>query len=40
MIFHQKMIKNREKTACFQAFLHNNFIGIVIFAGIALSVSL
>lgn len=34
MIYHQKMIKNREKIACFQAFLHNNFIGMVIFAGI------
>ena len=40
MIFHQKMIKNREKTACFQAFLHNNFIGMVIFIGIALSLTL
>lgn len=34
MIYHQKMIKNRDKTACFQAFLHNNFIGMVIFIGI------
>ena len=40
MIYHQYLIKNREKNACFRAFLHNNFIGIVIFAGIALSVSL
>ncbi len=40
MIYHQKMIKNREKTACFQAFLHNNFIGMVIFIGIALSLTL
>lgn len=38
MIFHQKLIKNREKTACFRAFLHNNFIGMVIFTGIVLSV--
>lgn len=37
MIFHQKLIKNREKSACFRAFLHNNFIGMVIFIGIALS---
>ncbi|MBT3195046.1 MAG: 4-hydroxybenzoate octaprenyltransferase [Candidatus Ruthia sp.] len=37
MIYHQKMIKNREKIACFRAFLHNNFIGMIIFAGIALS---
>ncbi|KAA0443342.1 MAG: 4-hydroxybenzoate octaprenyltransferase [Candidatus Thioglobus sp.] len=37
MLFHQKLIKNREKSACLQAFLHNNFIGIVIFIGIVLS---
>lgn len=40
MIYHQYLIKNREKTACFQAFLHNNYIGLVIFVGIALSVTL
>ena len=34
MIYHQNMIKNREKTACFRAFLHNNFIGVVVFIGI------
>jgi 4-hydroxybenzoate polyprenyltransferase len=39
MIYHQMLIKNREKTACFKAFLHNNYIGMVIFIGIALSVS-
>ncbi len=39
MIYHQKMIKNREKKACFRAFLHNNFIGLLIFAGIALSLT-
>ncbi|SMN11964.1 4-hydroxybenzoate polyprenyltransferase [uncultured Candidatus Thioglobus sp.] len=40
MIYHQNLIKNREKTACFHAFLHNNFIGLVIFLGIALSVAM
>ena len=39
MIYHQKMIKNREKQACFRAFLHNNFIGLIIFLGIALSLA-
>ncbi|SMM98708.1 4-hydroxybenzoate polyprenyltransferase [uncultured Candidatus Thioglobus sp.] len=39
MIYHQNLIKNREKTACFHAFLHNNFIGLVILLGIALSVA-
>ncbi|SMN00510.1 4-hydroxybenzoate polyprenyltransferase [uncultured Candidatus Thioglobus sp.] len=38
MIYHQNLIKNREKTACFHAFLHNNFIGLVILLGIVLSV--
>ncbi|WP_428086864.1 4-hydroxybenzoate octaprenyltransferase [Candidatus Thioglobus sp.] len=38
MIYHQLLIKNREKTACFKAFLHNNYIGMAIFIGIALSV--
>ncbi|ALE52541.1 4-hydroxybenzoate polyprenyltransferase [Candidatus Thioglobus autotrophicus] len=39
MIYHQFLIKNREKTACFQAFLYNNYIGLLIFIGIALSVN-
>lgn len=39
MIYHQFLIKNQEKTACFKAFLHNNYIGLVIFIGIALSVT-
>ena len=34
MIYHQNLIKNRDKIACFRAFLHNNFIGMVIFIGI------
>ena len=38
MVYHQKLIKNREKSACFNAFLHNNYIGLIIFCGIALSV--
>ena len=37
MIYHQFLIKNRKKKACFQAFLHNNYIGWVIFIGIVLS---
>ena len=39
MVYHQFLIKNREKTACFKAFLHNNYIGMVIFIGISLSVA-
>ncbi len=37
MVYHQYLIKNREKSACFAAFLHNNNIGMVIFIGIVLS---
>jgi 4-hydroxybenzoate polyprenyltransferase len=32
----QWLIRRRESTACFRAFLHNNWFGLVIFAGIAL----
>ncbi len=39
MIYHQILIRKREKTACFKAFLHNNYIGMVIFIGITLSVT-
>ncbi len=40
MIYHQFLIRNRNKSNCFHGFLHNNYIGMVIFAGIALSVAL
>jgi 4-hydroxybenzoate polyprenyltransferase len=39
MIYHQILIKDREKSACFKAFLHNNYIGMVIFVGIVLSLT-
>lgn len=32
----QLQIKNREKTACFKAFLDNNYVGLIIFAGLFL----
>lgn len=34
-VYQQYLIRNREKTACFNAFLNNNWFGMVIFAGIA-----
>jgi 4-hydroxybenzoate polyprenyltransferase len=32
----QWLIRDREPSACFQAFLNNNYFGMVVFAGIAL----
>ena len=34
--YQQYLIRNRERDACFRAFLHNNWVGMAIFAGIAL----
>ncbi len=34
MIYHQILIAKREKAKCFKAFLHNNWIGAVLFGGI------
>ena len=31
---HYTWIRGRERMACFKAFLHNNYVGLVIFAGI------
>lgn len=32
--YQQYLVRNRERGACFKAFLHNNWVGAVIFAGI------
>jgi 4-hydroxybenzoate polyprenyltransferase len=36
-IHQQKQIAGREREACFKAFLQNNYVGLVVFIGIALS---
>ncbi|CDG18954.1 4-hydroxybenzoate octaprenyltransferase [Xenorhabdus doucetiae] len=36
-IYQQKLITNRERSACFQAFMNNNYVGIVLFLGIFFS---
>ncbi|CAI1895927.1 4-hydroxybenzoate octaprenyltransferase [Serratia proteamaculans] len=36
-IHQQKQIATRERDACFKAFLDNNYVGLVLFLGIALS---
>lgn len=36
-LYHYKLIKNRERNACFKAFLHNNWFGAAIFLGFLFS---
>ncbi|MBW7902217.1 MAG: 4-hydroxybenzoate octaprenyltransferase [Rhodocyclaceae bacterium] len=36
MLLHYTWIRGRERMSCFRAFMHNNWVGGVIFAGIAL----
>ena len=36
MLYQYTLIKNRDRALCFKAFLHNNWVGLVIFVGIVL----
>lgn len=36
MAYHQWLARDRKKSGCFAAFLHNHFIGMVVFVGIML----
>ena len=38
-VYHQWLIRHRERDACFKAFLHNNHLALVVFAGIALDLA-
>jgi len=37
MLYHYTLIRERSRDGCFRAFRHNNWVGLIIFAGIALS---
>ena len=37
VLYHYHLIKNREETKCFKAFLHNNWVGALIFVGILMN---
>lgn len=37
-VYQQKLIAGRERNACFKAFMNNNYVGLVMFLGLALSV--
>ena len=34
--YHQYLIRDRQPEACFKAFLHNNWVGAALFAGVVL----
>ncbi|MCC8995478.1 MAG: 4-hydroxybenzoate octaprenyltransferase [Nitrosomonas sp.] len=36
MVYQYRLIRHRDRALCFKAFLHNNWVGMVIFMGIAL----
>jgi 4-hydroxybenzoate polyprenyltransferase len=36
MLYHYTLIRGRSREACFRAFLHNNWVGIAVFAGTVL----
>lgn len=39
-LYHYRLIRHRERAACFAAFRHNNWLGGILFAGIALQYAL
>ncbi|MCB1661988.1 MAG: 4-hydroxybenzoate octaprenyltransferase [Pseudomonadales bacterium] len=36
-LYHQYLMKDRERSLCFRAFLHNHWVGMIIFIGILLN---
>ena len=35
-LYHQYLMRDRDPTQCFKAFLHNNWVGLTLFVGVAL----
>jgi len=40
MVYHWFLIRGRSREGCFKAFMHNNWVGAAIFAGIVFSLPL
>jgi 4-hydroxybenzoate polyprenyltransferase len=39
-VYHYRLIRHRARDGCFKAFLHNHWLGLAVFAGIALDYAL
>jgi 4-hydroxybenzoate polyprenyltransferase len=35
-VYHWTLIRGRDRALCFRAFLHNHWLGLAVFAGVAL----
>jgi 4-hydroxybenzoate polyprenyltransferase len=36
-VYQQKLIAERDRQACFRAFLNNNYVGLVLFLGVLMN---